>query len=259
MWLLAPLIFILAWVKSHSISQSITESAAWCGGYMAVAGVIIALNMGSIHIISEAPDGPGSILPILGGFLFMWVSHVLWRRRGGHLQRREVPLTRLAGRAYIAFRGNETGAPARRRAGSGRVTAPAARVARTINPRPPEGSTTAPIRPSPHPTQAVPRAATPSKAASRVTSAENRPSPLGQPTPRQPVKKPVKAPSRSKAKIAGRLAAGAGQQMAQSDTAQKAMTNRWVRGSVKAVGAFVNDPKKESNRAKKSPPSSSQP
>lgn len=257
MWLIAPLIFIVAWVKSHSISQSITESAAWCGGYMAVAGIIIALNMGSIHIISEAPDGPGSILPILGGFLFMWVSHMLWRRRGGHIQRREVPLTRLAGRAYIAFRGNDPARPASRRnsyASAARRASGGARAAATASSRSAPGPSTPP-RPSPSP---APDSATPPPrtAASTGASASAGESPsAGRPSTARPAapRKPAstkKAPAKSKAKIAGRLAAGAGQQVAQSESAQKAMTNRWVRGSVKAMGAFMNDPKKRSKPVK---------
>lgn len=251
MWLIAPLIFIVAWVKSHSISQSITESAAWCGGYMAVAGIIIALNLGSIHIISEAPDGPGSILPILGGFLFMWVSHMLWRRRGGHIQRREVPLTRLAGRAYIAFRGNDPARPASRPNGYTNPARRASGVARAAAPSQSAPRTSSLSRPAPSPS---PSTATPPPKTASSTSATGSPS-AGRASATRPAapRKPAstkKAPAKSKAKIAGRLAAGAGQQVAQSDSAQKAMTNRWVRGSVKAMGAFMNDPKKRSKPAK---------
>lgn len=192
----------------------------------------------------------------------MWVSHMLWRRRGGHIQRREVPLTRLAGRAYIAFRGNDPARPAPRRngyAGAGRRASGGARDAATASSRSAPGPSTSgsstPPRPSssPSPSTATPP---PKTAASTGASASAGESPsAGRPPTARPAapRKPAstkKAPAKSKAKIAGRLAAGAGQQVAQSESAQKAMTNRWVRGSVKAMGAFMNDPKKRSKPVK---------
>src|SRR5690606_26811817 len=87
-WIVVPLILLMSWRTCRSLGQAISETAAWAAGYLGTAGVIVIANWGNIDIIRDRPDSPGSALAILGGFVGMGISRYLWKRRGGHLNRK---------------------------------------------------------------------------------------------------------------------------------------------------------------------------
>lgn len=83
MWLIIPLIYFLAWWQTGSFRQAFNATIAWIIGYGIAAGTILLLDVGGYDTISATPDSPGAALAILGGFIAMWISNIIWRRRGG--------------------------------------------------------------------------------------------------------------------------------------------------------------------------------
>lgn len=82
-WLLIPLIYFLGWWQTGSLRQAFNGTVAWIIGYGIAAGTILFLDVGGYSGIAATPDSPGAGLAILGGFIGMWTSNILWRRRGG--------------------------------------------------------------------------------------------------------------------------------------------------------------------------------
>jgi pyruvate/2-oxoglutarate dehydrogenase complex dihydrolipoamide acyltransferase (E2) component len=82
-WIIIPLIYVMAYRFCRSFRQSFHETAAFVIGYLGSAGVILALDVGGYDGLRATPDSPGAALAILGGFVGMIVSHVRWKRRGG--------------------------------------------------------------------------------------------------------------------------------------------------------------------------------
>jgi hypothetical protein len=83
-WLILPLIYVLGWKQTGSLRQAFNGTVAWIFGYAAAAGTILILDVGGYDgVIRATPDSPGAALAILGGFVGMWISNILWRRRGG--------------------------------------------------------------------------------------------------------------------------------------------------------------------------------
>lgn len=185
MWIFAPLIYFLSWRSCRNLGQAFSETAAWAVGYLLTAGVILAFNWGNVNIIDDRPDGIGSVVALIGGFVAMGVSRWLWKRRGGHLLRRApVPWMQLAGRTFRAMRAT--------------------------------------------PNAARPRGSAPATAA-RVNGAANRPRPNGTPS-------------------ATRSNGTTPRPVVTSADVQKVMSNRWVRGSVRALGAMLSDPNAKKDR-----------
>lgn len=185
MWIVVPLIFFMSWRTCRSIGQAISETAAWAAGYLGTAGVIVIANWGNINIIRDRPDSPGSMLALLGGFVGMGISRYLWKRRGGHLNRKPNRWLQAAGRSVQAMK-STTGASTKA-SSAARKAAPAKR---------PGAAAKAPARP-----------------ATRGTA----PRPSGT----------VEATAR---------------ELGRNPNVRKAMGNRWVRGSVRAIGAMLDQP-----------------
>lgn len=82
-WLLIPLIYFLGWWQTGSLRQAFNGTVAWIVGYALAAALILFLDVGGFSGIAATPDSPGAGLAILGGFIGMWTSNILWRRRGG--------------------------------------------------------------------------------------------------------------------------------------------------------------------------------
>lgn len=165
MWLVVPLIYLLSWRTCRRFGQAFSETAAWIIGYLATAAVIMALNLGNIHIIEAKTFGTGSFVAMGGGFAGMIISRWLWKRRGGHLEpRKEVPWMRLIGRTFKAA-GSAFSAPQSAAKPSAAATkrAPSApQAAQPTAPTRPAASTNAsarpvtPTKPKPNGAQAKP-------------------------------------------------------------------------------------------------------
>jgi hypothetical protein len=95
-WLLIPLIYFLGWWQTGSLRQAFNGTVAWIIGYGIAAGVILFLDVGGYSGIAATPDSPGAGLAILGGFIGMWTSNILWRRRGGDPPRKQGKWERSA-------------------------------------------------------------------------------------------------------------------------------------------------------------------
>lgn len=110
MYLLVPLVYFLSWKSCRSFGQAMSETAAWAFAYLATVGVVLTLHLWHITLVSLAPDNPGSAVALVGGFVGMGISRWLWKRRGGHLRRRQpIPWVRLIGRSVLAMRGARPG------------------------------------------------------------------------------------------------------------------------------------------------------
>lgn len=83
MWLIIPLIYFLAWWQTGSLRQAFNATIAWIIGYGIAAGAILLMDVGGYDTISATPDSPGAAVAILAGFVGMWISNIIWRRRGG--------------------------------------------------------------------------------------------------------------------------------------------------------------------------------
>lgn len=93
MWLIMPLIFFISWRSCRRIGQAFSETAAWAIGYMVGTGLLLLLHYGGSDLVSANPDDPSAIIAVLTGFAGMWISRYLWKRRGGHLEPVNNPLT----------------------------------------------------------------------------------------------------------------------------------------------------------------------
>lgn len=87
MWLIIPLIYFLAWWQTGSLRQAFNGTIAWIIGYGISAFTILMLDFGGYAGISATPESPAAGVAILGGFVGMWISNILWRRRGGDPER----------------------------------------------------------------------------------------------------------------------------------------------------------------------------
>lgn len=83
MWLIIPLVYFLAWWQTGSLRQALNATIAWIIGFLVSAGALLILDYGGSEMVSATPDSPATAIAILGGFIGMWISNILWRRRGG--------------------------------------------------------------------------------------------------------------------------------------------------------------------------------
>jgi hypothetical protein len=105
MWLLIPLVYLMAWRLCRRFDQAFNETVAWSVGYLITAAIIWITDVGGIDILSARPDGPGAVVAYLGGFAGMWLSHYRWKRRGGPLQPARDPVTRAIRALRVGFAG----------------------------------------------------------------------------------------------------------------------------------------------------------
>jgi len=87
-----PLIFFISWRSCRRVGQAFSETAAWAVGYLVGTGLLLLLHYGGSSLVSANPDDPSALVAVLTGFLGMWVSRYLWKRRGGHLEPVHNPL-----------------------------------------------------------------------------------------------------------------------------------------------------------------------
>lgn len=92
MWLIMPLIFFISWRSCRRIGQAFSETAAWAVGYLVGTGFLLLLHYGGSSLVSANPDDPSAVVAVLTGFIGMWISRYLWKRRGGHLEPVNNPL-----------------------------------------------------------------------------------------------------------------------------------------------------------------------
>jgi hypothetical protein len=101
-----PLIFFISWRSCRRVGQAFSETAAWAVGYLVGTGLLLLLHYGGSSLVSANPDDPTAIFAVLTGFAGMWISRYLWKRRGGHLEPVNNPLTNnrwfKAARAIVA-------------------------------------------------------------------------------------------------------------------------------------------------------------
>jgi len=197
-WIVVPLILLMSWRTCRSLGQAISETAAWAAGYLGTAGVIVIANWGNIDIIRDRPDSPGSALAILGGFVGMGISRYLWKRRGGHLNRKPNRWLQAASRSVQAMRATPSA--------NGKTPVPARKPAPA---KQPAATASAPV------------------AQAKSTTAK-----------------------RSTAPRSGGAIESTARELGRNPNVRKAMSNRWVRGSVRAIGAMLEqpDPKKRPQR-----------
>jgi hypothetical protein len=88
-----PLIFFISWRSCRRVGQAFSETAAWALGYLVGTGGLLLLHYGGSSLVSANPDDPTAIIAVLTGFIGMWISRYLWKRRGGHLEPVNNPLT----------------------------------------------------------------------------------------------------------------------------------------------------------------------
>jgi hypothetical protein len=88
-----PLIFFISWRSCRRVGQAFSETAAWAVGYLVGTGLLLLLHYGGSSLVSANPDDPSAIVAVLTGFVGMWISRYLWKRRGGHLEPVNNPLT----------------------------------------------------------------------------------------------------------------------------------------------------------------------
>jgi hypothetical protein len=88
-----PLIFFISWRSCRRVGQAFSETAAWAIGYLVGTGLLLLLHYGGSSLVSANPDDPTAIFAVLTGFAGMWISRYLWKRRGGHLEPVNNPLT----------------------------------------------------------------------------------------------------------------------------------------------------------------------
>ncbi len=88
MWLIIPLIYFLGWWQTGSLRQALNGTIAWIIAFSAVALGLLALDVGGFSGMTATPDSPAAAIAILGGFIGMWISNYVWRRRGGDPERK---------------------------------------------------------------------------------------------------------------------------------------------------------------------------
>lgn len=219
---MVPFVYFLSWKSCHSLGQAMSETAAWCFGYLATVGAVLAFGIWHISLVSLAPDSPGSAVALVGGFAGMGVSRWVWKRRGGHLKRRApIPWVRLIGRSVTAMAGK----PAR-------PDAPAATPGTTRPGAGIPGAVAGPILSASNVQSALSskwvRGSV--RAVGAMRASRSRPATTATTTsPAVPSAEPAATP--------------APKPMVTSADIQKAMSNKWVRGSMRAIGAMLEDPK----------------
>jgi hypothetical protein len=82
-WLIIPLIYFLGWWQTGSLRQAFNGTIAWILAFSAVALALLFLDVGGFSGLSATPESPAAAIAILAGFVGMWISNYLWRRRGG--------------------------------------------------------------------------------------------------------------------------------------------------------------------------------
>jgi cell division septation protein DedD len=92
-WLIMPLIFFVSWRSCRRVGQAFSETASWAVGYLVGTGVLLLLHYGGSNLVSANPDDPTALVAVITGFIGMWISRYLWKRRGGHLEPVNNPLT----------------------------------------------------------------------------------------------------------------------------------------------------------------------
>jgi cell division septation protein DedD len=88
-----PLIFFISWRSCRRVGQAFSETAAWAVGYLVGTGALLLLHYGGSSLVSANPDDPTAIIAVFTGFAGMWISRYFWKRRGGHLEPVNNPLT----------------------------------------------------------------------------------------------------------------------------------------------------------------------
>ncbi len=83
MWLIVPLIYFLGWWQTGSLRQALNGTIAWIIAFSIVALALLGLDIGGFTGLTATPDSPAAAIAILGGFIGMWISNYVWRRRGG--------------------------------------------------------------------------------------------------------------------------------------------------------------------------------
>jgi hypothetical protein len=82
-WLIIPLIYFLGWWQTGSLRQAFNGTIAWIAAFSIIALALLAMDVGGFSGMTATPDSPAAAIAILGGFIGMWISNYLWRRRGG--------------------------------------------------------------------------------------------------------------------------------------------------------------------------------
>jgi hypothetical protein len=82
-WLIIPLIYFLGWWQTGSLRQAFNGTIAWIIAFSICALALLAMDVGGFSGLTATPDSPAAAIAILGGFIGMWISNYLWRRRGG--------------------------------------------------------------------------------------------------------------------------------------------------------------------------------
>jgi hypothetical protein len=93
-WLIIPLIYFLGWWQTGSLRQALNGTIAWIIAFSAVALTLLAMDVGGFSGMTATPDSPAAAIAILGGFIGMWISNYIWRRRGGDPVRKHGKLER---------------------------------------------------------------------------------------------------------------------------------------------------------------------
>lgn len=216
MWLIVPLIYFLGWWQTGSFRQAFNGTIAWIIGYGIVAGGILLLDYGGYDGVSATPESPASAVAILGGFIGMWTSNIIWRRRGGDPPRKP-------GKWERAIRATVTGEK---------------KKPKKKKPRP----SVAPPQQAPPPPQQAPQAAQPPPVDAQYRPAPNQPqqSPQyqaaqAQPGPQQPpvTQRPPQQPAPS------------GKQTRNSPTADK-----YAKATGRALGAMFRGSSKSDSKKK---------
>jgi hypothetical protein len=88
-WLIIPLVYFLGWWQTGSLRQAFNGTIAWIVAFSAVALALLALDVGGFSGMTATPDSPAAGIAILGGFIGMWISNYVWRRRGGDPERKQ--------------------------------------------------------------------------------------------------------------------------------------------------------------------------
>lgn len=218
MWLIIPLIYFLAWWQTGSLRQAFNGTIAWIIGYGIAAFTILMLDFGGYAGVTATPESPAAGVAILGGFVGMWISNIVWRRRGGDPERTPGKWERAA-RAMIG-QDQKSGAKKKKK----RPAKPQGQVAPPQQRQPQQ----------PAPVDAQYRAAPgQSQPAQGYQAAQTQPA--GQPQPTPPVRQgPVNEKPRSK------------DEPRRSETADK-----YAKATGRALGAMFRSPSTTTKKPRK--------